>query len=336
MVRVGIIGLGFMGQTHLKSYSQVPGAKVVALADADAKRASGDFSGGWGNLGDAKTASPIDPKTLFSTTDFHALISHPDVDVVDICTPTPSHVELVEAALAAGKHVIVEKPLARTAADAQRLATAAAKAKGWLMPAMCIRFWPEYAWVKRAVADARFGAVKAASFTRLGGAPPGWFRDGKISGGAILDLHLHDTDFVQYLFGLPKSVMSQGYSSVSGEIDHVHTQYFYDSVPVVVTDGGWINVEGYPFAMKYSVTFERAVVDFELGRKPGLRLIEAGNITPVEVETIDGWVAELRYYVDCVTKGTRPTAVTVEDQVRSIRMIEAESESCRTGKMVTL
>ena len=336
MTRVGIIGLGFMGQTHIKSYSQVPDAKIVAIADRNPKRASGDFSGGWGNLGEGQGAAGFDSKAVFSTTDFHALINHPEVDVVDICAPTPSHLDLALAALAAGKHVILEKPLTRTASEADQLVQAAAKSKGFLMPAMCIRFWPEYAFLKQATADNRYGKVRSASFTRLGAAPPGWFRDGKLSGGGILDLHLHDTDFVQYLFGMPTAITSSGYPAVSGEIDHLQTLYHYDHIPIVTSEGGWIDIDGYPFTMRFTVTFERASIDFDLARKPALRIIEAGKISTPEFEPIDGWIAELRYFIDCVSKGTRPTIVTPEDQARSIRMVEAESQSCRSGKTIQL
>src|SRR5437867_2937373 len=136
------------------------------------------------------------------------------------------------AALRAGKHVLCEKPLARTSAAARQIVEAAAKAKGIFMPAMCLRFWPEWAWLKEAIAAGRYGKVLAARFRRVA-EPPGWgrntFFNGAESGGALFDLHIHDTDFVQYCFGRPQSVFSSGYAKFSGAIDHVITQYQVDS-----------------------------------------------------------------------------------------------------------
>ena len=89
------------------------------------------------------------------------------------------------------------------------------------MPAMCMRFWAEWEWLKRAVDEQRYGKVRSATFRRVGSIPAGWFRDGKASGGGILDLHIHDTDFIYHLFGKPRAVFSQGYVGQSGEVDHL-------------------------------------------------------------------------------------------------------------------
>jgi len=173
------------------------------------------------------------------------LIAMSDVDVVDICVPTPFHLEIVETALAAGKHVLCEKPMARTSADADAMVRAAAKAKTFMMPAMCMRFWPEWAWLKDAIASGRYGRVlgRQAFFVRAPCLPAGT-EIGEISGGALLDLHIHDTDFVCHLFGKPKGGLLAGLTNLyRGQPDHLSTQYFYDDVPLVVADGGWAFAE---------------------------------------------------------------------------------------------
>ena len=135
MVRVGIVGFGFMGQTHWRCYEKLGGkAQVVAIADENAKRAAGDTSGTWGNLGDG--AQQINLSGVAATTDWRELIAMKEVDAVDVCIPTPFHKEIVTASLAAGKHVLCEKPLTRTLVDAQAVGKAAASAKSFLMPAM--------------------------------------------------------------------------------------------------------------------------------------------------------------------------------------------------------
>jgi predicted dehydrogenase len=127
MTRIGIIGLGFMGRMHIGAYRKVPDARVVAIADQDAKRASGDFSGGWGNI--AGSAESLDMTGITGTTDFQSLIRNPDVDVVDICVPTPAHEALAIAALEAGKHVLCEKPFTANAQEARSVAAAAEMAR---------------------------------------------------------------------------------------------------------------------------------------------------------------------------------------------------------------
>jgi predicted dehydrogenase len=336
MSRIGIIGLGFMGRMHYDTYLKIPGAQVVAVCDADPRRAAGDLSGGWGgNFGDGGTQHlPMDRIT--GTTDPMELIRSDNVDVVDICLPTPAHVEIVTAALSAGKHVLCEKPLANNAADARIIAAAAGSAKGMFMPAMCVRFWPEWEWLKRAVAEGRYGKVRSAIFRRRGSMPQGWFRNGKLSGGALFDLHVHDTDFIYHLFGKPQGVFSRGYVAGTGEIDHVFTQYLYDREMMVAAEGGWAFADGFGFQVTYTVNFESATADFDMARKPALLLMGGGKSEPVEVPPHDGYEGELAYFLQCVRTGQKPQRVTADDAVVGLQIVEAEKRSIETGMAVML
>jgi predicted dehydrogenase len=263
------------------------------------------------------------------------------VDLVDICVPTPDHVKLSLAALRAGKHVICEKPMARTAALCREIVEAAAAAKGCFMPAMCMRFWPGWAWLKQAIDSQTYGKVLAARFRRVS-APPGWSRanyfKGGESGGALLDLHIHDTDFVQFCFGRPKAVHSSGCSRFSGAIDHVVTSYQVEGGAVVTAEGSWLMTEGFPFGMSYTVNFERATADFDGGRgAEALRLYEESK--PVQVvpcDGSDGYVGELSHLVECIRKGTKPTMVTAHDGLSAVEICEAEERSVQTGQSVRL
>ncbi len=141
---------------------------------------------------------------------------------MDICTPTPLHPTQAIAALKAGKHVLCEKPLARTSAEAREILQAAETAPGFLMPAMCMRFWPGWSWLKQMVTQESYGKVLAARFRRES-EMPAWSRQGTYSGGndpggALFDLHIHDTDFVNHLFGRPASVFSSGVVGSAGSV----------------------------------------------------------------------------------------------------------------------
>jgi predicted dehydrogenase len=139
-INVAVVGLGFMGVTHLRAYQKTPNARIVAVCDAVRLPVNGVLGGVSGNIKDS-AGLQLGPKVR-ADREIDDLLANPDVDVVDICTPTPLHPAQVIAALKAGKHVMCEKPLARTSAEAEKVLRAANAAKGFLMPAMCMRFWP--------------------------------------------------------------------------------------------------------------------------------------------------------------------------------------------------
>lgn len=339
-VRIGVVGLGFMGVTHLKAYRQIANARVAALCDAVRLPVDGVLAAPGGNIG-TDEGLVFDMNTLKATTDIGDLLTDPDIDLIDLCVPTLAHPKLAIAALEAGKHVICEKPLARTAAAARAIADAAAAARGYFMPAMCIRFWPEYAWLKQTIAEATYGRVLAARFRRVS-EPPAWgrehFFDGAKSGGAILDLHIHDADFVQYCFGRPRAVYAQGFSLHSGEIDHLVAQYQVASGAAVSAEGGWVMGEGCGFEMSFTVIFENATAEYHSKQGPdALRLYQNGHAPrTVEVPAGDGYFHELAYLVDCLSNNRPPAVVTAADGAGAVEICEAEGESIRCGRVVTL
>jgi predicted dehydrogenase len=335
MVRIGIIGLGFMGRMHYGAYQSVPEGQVVAVCDADPRRASGDLSDGWSNVPGADVKR-LPMTQIRGTTSWQDLINWNDLAVIDVCVPTPQHLEVVTAAIATGKHVLCEKPMARTLSDAQAIAAAAAKGRGFFMPAMCMRFWPEWEWIKQAISENRFGKVLSATFRRAGSTPGGWFRDGKLSGGALLDLHVHDVDFVYHLFGKPNALFSRGYTRDTGEIDHVVTQYLFDSPAIVAAEGAWGMADGFGFRMQFTVNFEQATAGFEFGRDQPLMLYAGKKAEPVKTSGESGYVGEMRYFIDCIRNNTRPTRVTADDAVMGLRIIEAERRSVESGQAVSL
>jgi len=336
MIRVGVIGLGMMGLTHLQVYAKRTDAKVVAIAERNPGRLSGQ-SRAAGNIA-GLAGGGFDPASVKTYADGMELIRDPEVDLVDICLPTPAHFEHVKAALKRGKHVLVEKPLARTSKDAFRLARLAEKSKRIAMCAMCMRFWPGWTWLKDAIANKTFGNVKAATFRRLSSHPGGpIYSSGELSGGAALDLHIHDTDFIQYCFGPPKAVISRGYSHVTDAIDHIVTQYVYDDVPLVLAEGSWAMAPGFGFSMQYTVNFERGTAIFDLSQNPPLRLVRDGKSEPVsDLPPGMGYEYEIGYLLDCIQQHRRPQIVTLHDAARTIRIVEAEVKSVQTARAVSL
>ncbi len=339
-VNIGIIGLGFMGQTHIKSYRQIPGARIVAICDAIRLPADGNLTGVAGNIA-TTDAIRFDMSVVRGYRDYRELLADAEVQLVDICVPTPLHAPTAIAALQAGKHVLCEKPLARKPILCRDIVAAAKSAKGYFMPAHCLRFWPEWAWLKQAIADARFGRLLALKLTRLS-EPPGWSRGtylkGDDSGGALLDLHVHDTDFVQFCFGRPRAVCSTGQSRISGAIDHVSTIYKVSTGASVVAEGSWLLGQGYGFKMAYLAVFEHATADYDCTRAAEpLKVFEAGKgAQVVRCDGADGYVGELRHMVESIQAGRAPTVVTADDGLSAVEICAAEERSVASGRWETL
>jgi predicted dehydrogenase len=339
-LNIGLVGLGFMAATHIRAYRQVQGARVAALCNPSGRHLDGNFTNVGGNIG-ATEPVILEMAGVKATRNFADLLSDPEIQAIDICAPTKAHHELAIAALRAGKHVLCEKPLARASTAAREIVNEAARAKGFFMPAMCLRFWPEWAWLKQAVAEEHFGRVLAARFRRVA-EPPGWgsttFFNGADSGGALFDLHIHDTDFVQACFGRPKSVFSTGYVKFSGAMDHVVTQYQVSSGAIVHAEGSWAMTAGFGFNMSFTVNFERATADYDIARgKEALRVAEEGKASRViECEGPDGYVGELRHFVGCILSGKPPSVVTAQDGLASVEICEAEERSAKERQIITL
>ena len=341
MVNVGIIGLGFMAAMHLRAYRNIPNARIVAICNPSGKRLDGNLSDVAGNFAGAEPLQ-LDMDSIRAYDDVDAFLADNNIDLVDICSPTKAHVPQSIAALKAGRHVICEKPLARNAADARQILDAASTAKGFFMPAMCLRFWPEWSYLKKAVESGIHGRTLSVRFRRVA-EPPAWghqnYFDGKNSGGALLDLHVHDTDFVNFLFGRPKAVFSQGYSLLSGCVDHVVTQYQVESGAVVSAEGSWAMTKGFGFNMAYTATFEHATLDYDFARgDEALKLFGPDG----DCHTIrfngrnDGYHGELSHLIESIESGTEPTIVTPEDGLIASKVCEAEERSVAEGKLIAI
>jgi predicted dehydrogenase len=328
---VAVVGLGFMGVTHLRAYQNNSRARIVAVCGRRRLPVNGTLRGVRGNIKDSASLR-LGPRVKVYRV-FAEILADPDVDVVDICTPTSLHPTQAVAALKAGKHVLCEKPLAPTSAAARKVLRVAEASGKFFMPAMCMRFWPGWAWLKEAVAEKTFGRVLAAEFRRIS-AKPAWSRSGSHPGGALFDLHIHDTDFVNFLFGAPESVFSAGVCDSHGNVDHVVTQYFFPKGPTVQAQGSWLLRQG--FNMGYTLYCERATIDFDFARgQDALQITQAGKKTRrLRLREADGYAAEIGYFVDCVARGRKPVIVTARDGVTALAICEAEAKSVRTGRVV--
>ncbi|MEL7473998.1 MAG: Gfo/Idh/MocA family oxidoreductase [Planctomycetota bacterium] len=333
-VGVGVIGLGFMGQTHIRSYAQWPErCRLVAVCDRNAHRLVGN-TGAQGNIDADRAMAPMfDPDSMVAYHDADEILRDPQVDLVSICTPTDTHVALAARAMEAGKHVLVEKPIATRSDEVVPLIEQQGQTSRHCQPAMCMRFWPGWSWLKDAIDRQAYGPVLSARFERLGGRPgwgEGFYQDDDRSGGALFDLHVHDVDMIRWLFGPPAALHARGDTS------HVATAYRYGGGPSMVSAvGGWLPGGDVPFRMRYIVTFEHATAEFNSQAERPLTLTFEGRTEPITIESGDGYQYQARAVVDAI-RGERAITPTLDEALEVTRLLEAERESLRQNGPIEL
>ena len=231
--------------------------------------------------------------------------------------------------------------MAMNEAQCEDMIAAAEKSGKVLQVGHCIRFWPEYAKTKQLIDSGEYGKVKAATFQRLSTTPTwswtNWLMGGPKSGGALMDLHIHDSDFVQYVFGMPKAVSSHGIKGPSGDFDHVVTSYIYDDEKVITAESGWIMAPSFGFEMSFNIILEKATIVFDCTREPAFKVCPAeGEPFTPKVEDGDGYSLEIAHFVKAVSGQKIPEMTTPAQSLDSVKLVLAEKESAEKGKEITI
>ena len=334
MVRIGVAGIGFMGWIHYLAIQRITNSKLTAIATRDPVKGKGDWRSVRGNFG--PPGEVVDLEGVHVHTSLKELLSDPDVDLVDLCLPTDQHPSAAIAALEAGKHVLVEKPIALSLGDADRMVAAAKQAKRLLMVAHVLPFFPDFGYLSKAVASGEFGKLIAAHFRRHI-SPPDWsnaFADAACTGGPAIDLHIHDTHFIRVIAGMPETVHSVG-RMTNGLIDYIATNYAFGNGPIVSATSGACSVSGRPFTHGYEAYFEKATIFNEAG-SPLALFTELGRIEP-RLETadpVDSFVAEIGAAVAVVETGRPSDMLSAQLARDALAMCLAEQESVKSGAIV--
>lgn len=335
MVKIGIIGGGFMGKMHTNCYRSLRNVRVVGVSDI--------------RQGKAKEIANLSGARVFGNTD--ELINNKEIDAIGVFLPTHLHKELVIKSARAKKHIFCEKPFALTLEDAEEMIRETKKAKVKLMIGMVLRFWPEYIEFKRIVDSKIYGRLIALTCTRLSSRPifgcDKWYFDPKRSGGVALDLHIHDTDYIYYLLGIPKSVYSLKNKSTQG-IEYINTMYNYEDT-VVNAESGWVE-KSFGFVQAIRGVFENGtVLEYNSKNQPliiyGKEKAELVNIPKLKVDSIDvgGNISELgayynedKYWIECLQNDKYPARVSPEEAKMSLEIVLKEIESVETKKEILL
>ncbi len=319
MIRVGVVGTGGMGNVHSNHYRRISGVELHCF-DSDPERLK--------TFVDRHGAKPADS--------LDDLLSK--VDAVDLCLPTDLHVEVGLKAIAAGKHCLVEKPMAGSVEDCAKLITAA-EAKGVvLMPAQVVRFFPEYAAAHRLVKAGKIGTPVVAR-TRRGGKAPvgsgGWFKDYARSGGVVLDLAIHDYDWLRWTLGEVTSVYCQALLGRSPAGDYSLTTLTHEGGAISHVEGTWMDPGG--FRTSFEVCGSEGMIEFDSRNVATLRtslLDSSAAEAPLEGAD-DPYYNELSGFIKAIQTNTNPP-VTGQDGLRAVAIARAAIESARTGQPIQL
>lgn len=326
-MKIAVIGLGFMGAVHLKALANIAKARVVAVVDEDPARLTGDLSGIQGNLG--RPGERMDFSAYKKYTSVEEALRDPEIEAVDICLPTHLHAPVTIQALRAGKHVLVEKPMALNGAQADQMLAEAEKAGRVLMVAQVLRFMPQYEALEEVLRSGRLGPVHSAFFRRRTATPTwaAWEFDPAKNGGGVFDLLVHDVDFCLKLFGLPEAVSSVGTEAMAKGIDMVVGELHYPHIGNVTITGGWHHIGEYPFSMEYTVIAERGTVEYHSDNRPPALYESQKPKELLPLKDHDGYQAEIEHFVESCLSGTPPARCLPEESARAVKVARIMMDS---------
>ena len=339
MIGFAVIGLGGMGRTHLSSLAGHGQAEVVAVHDSDPQRVAGSLAPGGVNL--ETGARPWDESSVRRCAKLEEILRDETAEAVVVATPSHRHAELTRAALAAGKHVFCEKPMALTVGDCEAMLSAAAAADRRLMIGHVLRFWGEYVAAAEVVRSGRLGALRGLWLSRLCGVPDfgagGWFLDEAKSGGALMDLHVHDVDYALSLLGMPQAIRARGQVGPSGGYDRVFAWYDYGAeAPAVQMEGVWTAGRDAPFVMAFRMYFEQGTLDYRSDRQPALLSFGPDGPLELDVGGESGYAVEMDHFIGCIARGADSDVAPPQSSRDAVALAAATAESIRTGKEVRI
>lgn len=332
-MRTGVIGCGGMGTTHLRALKALKKAKGVEVAAvADIRRECLDRA-----VGIWPQAHPY--------VDAGELIQKEEVDWIHICLPSYLHAEYAVAAMEAGKHVFIEKPVCLTEDEAERLLDVQKKTGKTVMVGHVVRWFSAYGYLKQIYEKQTYGALKSIVMQRVGGHPANgfenWFLDWKKSGGVMMDLHIHDLDFLRYMLGEPDRMSVHTTSFPDGTPNQMAALYEFGNIWASV-EACWDISSTMKFGSAFRASFEHASVVYDSKSAQPLTVYpESGEPEPILLEgEFDGenaeteinvsdiapYCAEDAYFVSCLSEGREPVKASLEEAIRSAMAARRELE----------
>ena len=346
MIKVGIVGLGFMGWIHWLSYKQVDGVQVVAICETDPQKRKGDWTSIKGNFGPPGEQVDLSEIQVFENVE--SMLSECELDMVDVCLPPSMHRDATIAALDAGKHVFCEKPMAVSLDDCDQMVAAAKRNNRLLHVGHVLPFFPEYSAARSVIQSGEYGELLGGTFRRVI-SDPTWlskYYDPKIIGGPLIDLHVHDAHWIRMLFGMPIGLDCVG--RFQGEVvQYCNTIYRFENPNLVVSSvSGVIHQQGRPFNHGFELHFEKATLQFEFAafadrpESMPLKLMASdGQVQRPELQSdsdIAGFKSEIEEIVTCVSQNRQSEILSGVLAKDAIRLCHLQTESARSKQPVSV
>jgi predicted dehydrogenase len=337
MLRIGLVGSGFMGGIHAAGWMRLRHAElpvdVIGCCSLDSVSST--------RLADQYGFA------LYNTLD--ELINA--CDVIDVCSPTYLHFEHASRAALAGKHVVCEKPLARTVEDATALVALCERAGVNLLVGHVVRFFPEYAAAKGIVERGEIGDVAIIRLTRCSfkpqaDHPESWFHVPEYSGGMMLDLMIHDFDYARWIGGEVTRVFARHIGARAGSGgDYALVMLRHASGAISHVEGGW----AYPrpmFRTALEIAGSEGLIEHPAGRANPVNVYlhqRAGGDAPPDIAVPgspllpedDPYMVEIQHFYEVLT-GTATPRVSARDGLAAVQIALAAIQSAEDGRPVTL
>jgi predicted dehydrogenase len=314
-MKIALVGVGGMGSVHFNVYKNMPDIEFVACdVRIDMLREK---------VGDL-------PIRIYS--DMDEMLEKENPDMVDICTPTYLHAEQAIKAMRSGAHVLSEKPMGLNSAECKRILAVVKETGKRYMVAQVVRFMAPFVYLRRVIESGKYGKLESLTMQRYSQIPmwswENWMLDSKKSGQVAIDLMIHDIDFMQYVLGEPNEI-----TGVYRELDDSLTNYgfinyIYDGFAVSI-ESGWYKDQKTRFQSTFKAVFENGniILDshgnlYDCNDAVDLSNVEQLEKTEVNINNVNGYAAEIQYFIDCINSGKPNDLALGESSARSVALVE--------------
>lgn len=335
-MKIGLVGCGGMGTTHnltLKALSETMDIEVVALADC--REAF---------LEKAALQWPNARKYEFGK----ELIASEQLNSVHICLPSYLHTEHAIAAMEKGMNVFLEKPVCLTKNDCERLLEVKNRTGVKAIVGQVVRFYEEYQYLKKIYEEKTYGKLKSIVLQRLSGDVTwgfeDWFHDEAKSGSVVLDLHVHDVDFLRYMLGEPDHFEVKATAFENGLVNHIITQYQYGDT-LAMAEGLWDESPGLTFEASFRANFEQATIVYSREQEPNLMvyLKDGTSFKPtlekeferddlsagINVSNLGPYYSEIKYFIECLKNDQEPDVAPLKEGIKSVLLAINELQAAK-------
>jgi UDP-N-acetylglucosamine 3-dehydrogenase len=326
----GVIGLGFFGEKHAEVAAALPNVELRAVCTRNDQR---------------RRQIKRRLHALNDYADYHDLLADPKIEAVSVVTHVDDHVAPTVAALRAGKHVLLEKPMARAVADCDRIIAAAEKADRILMVGHICRFNPRYALARDRIAAGELGRIVSMYARRNIPAARSQSVLEKI--GPLLGDGIHDTDLMLWMCGAKiESVYAQTLSVRKLKNPDIGwAMYRFDNGAIGVIENVWFLPEGTPFRIHEQMEIigthgaayiHGADTNLMVQTRQGIDCPDTLYWPEIHGEPTGALRSEMAYFVNCVARGRKPTVVTTAEARCAVAVLSAAEKSAQSGKVIRL